>query len=365
MKAPHLLLHQTKLKLNKLSRKHNNLSKKLNNLSRKHNSLSRKHKNSKIKYYTFTAYRLLLPNVFCRKKLKSKLETINLYDIDYIQMRVNYYCKLEEESVLNNSIELDNFKIIKRQRDYYFDSYEYTRYFDGKLSVSYKFGDLILVPDEPSIVKSRPIHVENSNSVILKLNKTRHFTFVKDSKSYLDKKNMLISRNAVGKNRQPHRLKFLEQYINHPMCNIGSINRLEGKQHLYKDKITLDDHLKYKFVLCLEGNDVATNLKWVMSSNSIAIMPEPTYETWFMEGTLIPNFHYIKIKEDYSDLQKRMEYYIENTDEALKIIENANAYIKQFRHKKREDLISLLVLEKYFHKTGQKSVNKGLENIIN
>ena len=48
------------------------------------------------------------------------------------------------------------------------------------------------------------------------------------------------------------------------------------------------DNLNYKFILAIEGYDVATNLKWIMSSNSLAVMPRPTYATWFMEGTLIP-----------------------------------------------------------------------------
>ena len=53
--------------------------------------------------------------------------------------------------------------------------------------------------------------------------------------------------------------------------------------------------------MCVEGVDVATNLKWVMSSNSIAVMPKPEIESWFMEKTLIPDFHYIEIKKDYSE----------------------------------------------------------------
>jgi hypothetical protein len=81
-----------------------------------------------------------------------------------------------------------------------------------------------------------------------------------------------------------------------------------------------------------------------MSSNCLAVMPLPKYETWFMEGTLIPNYHYV------------LNYYIEHTDEALNIIQNAHNYVDQFRNKKREDLISLLVLKKYFEKTGQKAI---------
>ena len=105
--------------------------------------------------------------------------------------------------------------------------------------------------------------------------------------------------------------------------------------------------------MALEGVDVASNLKWVMSSNCIAVMPRPTYETWFMEGTLIPNYHYIEIKPDYSDLMERIEYYNSHIDEAKAIIKHANEYVRQFRNKHREDLISFMVLAKYFEKTGQ------------
>jgi hypothetical protein len=82
-------------------------------------------------------------------------------------------------------------------------------------------------------------------------------------------------------------------------------------------------------------------------------MPVPKYETWFMEGKLIPNYHYMLIKDDYSDLEERMVYYMTHTDEALAIIKNAHLYIENFKNRKREDLISLLVLEKYFSRTNQ------------
>ena len=59
---------------------------------------------------------------------------------------------------------------------------------------------------------------------------------------------------------------------------------------------------------------MASNLKWVMSSNSVAVMPRPRYETWFMEGSLVPGYHYIEIKTDFSDLIEKMEYYNAHPD---------------------------------------------------
>ena len=100
--------------------------------------------------------------------------------------------------------------------------------------------------------------------------------------------------------------------------------------------------------MAIEGNDVASNLKWVMSSNSIAVMPKPKFETWFMEGTLVPGYHYIEVKDDFSDVEEKLDYYSSHIDEAEAIIKHANEYVAQFRNKKRERAISLLVLDKYF-----------------
>ena len=85
-----------------------------------------------------------------------------------------------------------------------------------------------------------------------------------------------------------------------------------------------------------------------MSSNSIAIMPKPTCETWFMEGALKPNYHYIEVKPDLSDMEEKMDDYTSHPDEAQAIIDHAHEYVEQFKDKKREEIISLLVLDKYF-----------------
>src|SRR5690606_35312651 len=106
-------------------------------------------------------------------------------------------------------------------------------------------------------------------------------------------------------------------------------------------------------ILALEGNDVATNLKWIMSFNSIAVMHMPKFETWVMDGRLIPDYHVICIKGGYPDLNDKLTYYVQNTAEALKIVRNAHQYIDQFKDQKRENSIALQVLQKYFKMTGQ------------
>jgi hypothetical protein len=312
-----------------------------------------KHKNNKFFYYLFNFAGLLIPRIFFRIRLQKKLLTLKLYDSEYIKGRVNYYNKLSGKQTLSpKAIALSELKNPKKNRVYYFDTHEYIRYFNPTFNACFLFGDITHIPDEPSIIKSRPIAGNNAYSVILKLNKIRHYLFIHDRKAFADKKNMLVGRSVV---KQPHRIRFYEMYFGHSLCNLGQINKNNNQQWI-KDKLTITEHLDYKFILCLEGYDVASNLKWVMSSNSLAVMTKPKFETWFMEGTLIPNYHFILIKDDYSDLEERLNYYITHANEAAEIIANANAYIKQFKDKKREDLISLLVLQKYFFNTDQLSV---------
>ncbi|HMV10357.1 MAG TPA: glycosyl transferase family 90 [Cyclobacteriaceae bacterium] len=310
-----------------------------------------RHKNNKFLYYLKVLGWQLIPGSFYQSQLNKKLSHFSSLpesEQTYIRGRVDYYNKLFAVRTLNESaITLKNFRLPEKQRAYYFDAQEYTRYFKREYKAHFLFGDITKVPDEPSIVKSRPIAGNNENSILLNLDKLRHFNFITDNKPFEHKKNMLVGRGVV---KREHRVRFYEMYFNHPMCNLGQINKNKNP-HWIREFLTIEEHLDYKFILCLEGNDVATNLKWVMSSNSLAVMPKPKFETWFMEGTLVGNKHYVEIKDDYSDLEERMTYYINHPQEANEIIRNAHAYIEQFKNKQREDLISLLVLDKYFSQT--------------
>lgn len=313
--------------------------------------LSDRNKNNKFYYYANGIARLLMPSALFRARLHAALGRTEQYDANYLRYRVNYYNKLEDSVTLPaDTPRLSELKLGKKSTVYFFDAYESTRYFDPNLKAAFLFGDITHVPASPTIVKSRPIQADHRNSILLKLEKVRHFISTSDRKPFAAKRNLLVGRGGI---HQPHRIRFFEKYFDHPLCDLGQTNRGGKNNHWIKPWLTIDEQLDYKFILCLEGNDVASNLKWVMSSNSLAVMPQPKFETWFMEETLIPNHHYVEIKDDYSDLEERLTYYIHHTDEALQIVKNANAYVRQFQDRKREELLSLLVLQKYFWRTGQ------------
>jgi hypothetical protein len=325
-----------------------------------------KYKNIKSFYYLRHVLAALVPRIFYRLRLQSELKRIKYYDKEYIFSRLNYYNKKEnrftvsENSTTNKNfrrLQLGNIKenIIKKNKEvkkhttYFFDLYKLFSFFDNKKKLDFIFGDITKAQKIPTIVKSRPI-INSDDSIILKLNKVRHFHFINDHKKFIDKKNKAVWR-GYGENSKA-RQYFLKNYHHISMFNIGQTGPVLDAPWV-KNFMPISEQLDYKFIFCIEGVDTATSIKWVMSSNSVCVMPKPKYETWFMEGALQPDVHYIEISDDFSNAEQKIKYFIEHPNKVLKIIENAQAHVEQFKHPKREKLISLMVLDKYFSLSGQ------------
>ena len=86
---------------------------------------------------------------------------------------------------------------------------------------------------------------------------------------------------------------------------------------------------KYKYIISVEGNDKDSGLNWKLQSNSVIFMPKPKITSWLMEELLIPNVHYIQLKDDFSDLGEKFEWCQGNQNKCKEIIRNANEYIFQ------------------------------------
>lgn len=128
---------------------------------------------------------MLLPVRCYQRRLGYWLKQLNAYDREYVQQRVNYYNKLSGAPVpLTDAHPVHDLKWPRKLKPYHFDTLEVARYFPSTVQLRFCFGDVTHVPEEPSLVKSRPIHGDNTNSVVLKLNKPRHYIFVNDRRSY-------------------------------------------------------------------------------------------------------------------------------------------------------------------------------------
>ncbi|MEF1284779.1 glycosyl transferase family 90 [Vibrio sp. M250220] len=301
-------------------------------------------------FYYFKHFGLELIPSFFFFRYKKSLESRYSDKKEDIQIRVNYYCKLGSGLIPSSfKTPIGSYKR-KGYTSYYFDLKEFLHYFPKSYRFNYYFGDETHIEPIPTLFKARPIEGDNANSVLFKLDKRRHFRFVEDRLNFSDKKDAAVFRGAVT---QPHRIRFMQEMFDHPLVDAGQSNCSDEHPEWQKPFMSVEEQLQYKFLICLEGNDVASNLKWAMSSNSVVVTPKMKFETWFMEGTLQAGVHYIEVKDDWSDFEEKIQYYIDNPLDAEKIVKNAHDYIAPFKDEKLEQLVCIKTLERYFELSGQ------------
>lgn len=304
----------------------------------------------RILYYAREALALLVPPALSRASMSVWLARVTPEIVARSRERADYCAALPLDSKLGaESLAIGSFD--DRQRwTYYFDLRRTLVRFDPRLRFHWFPGDANFIPAHPTLTKCRPLAGGAGRSVILKLNRIRHFHFVRDRIPFSAKQRRVVWR---GNARYAPRREVLERYSAHPRCDLGHVGRAAMPAHLTKPWMPIRAQLGYRYVLNLEGNDVATSLKWSMASQSLCLMPKPRFETWFMEGRLVPGVHYVQLEDDCSDLEEKLDHYDAHEEEALRIVRNANAYAGQFQDALVERLTETLAAARYFERTGQ------------
>lgn len=238
-----------------------------------------------------------------------------------------------------------------RGHAYWFDAEASVRYFRRDLRWHHIPGDVTKVPAEPAVVKSRPIGANNENAVLLALNTVRHFVFVDDRVSFRDKLDTACFRGKVPDKQL--RMILFSKWFGRSEVDLGDTADRPVVPEWTRPPMTIKEQLRHKFILSVEGNDVASNLKWILSSNSVAVMPKPRFETCFEEGRLVPGIHYIEVAPDFSDLAEVLRFHAARPALCERISAAGRAWSARFRDPLRERLVALLTLERYFRATGQ------------
>ncbi len=236
----------------------------------------------------------------------------------------------------------------------------------------YAWGDIShSIGRDAVITKTRPKN--NKTMILQKLVNFRHwninnFTEVKKyDKSFCKKINKVIWRgSSTGfPENKGSRFHLVKKYFNDDIIDVGFSkivqNRNEYKQFI-KNNMSIKEQLKYKFIISVEGNDVASGLKWLLYSNSIVLMTEPKIESWLMEFKLKPYVHYVPIKEDFSNIKEQMNWCNNNIKKCLKIINTSKSYVSQFLNLRKENIIRKKIFIKYFQNIHFE--NNKLNNIL-
>ena len=233
----------------------------------------------------------------------------------------------------------------------------FNNYLDKK--ILFRWGDCTVNPESDNlfyITKAR--RCDSKNGVIIKMSVERHWRTIslvkQNDKPFENKKNILVWRGATtGQDEnsfEDNRLLAINKMIDSDRCDVGFTIVCQGQiidKKLKKKEMSLKQQLEHKYILSLEGNDVASGLKWQLYSNSVVFMRKPRIVSWAMEDTLEPFVHYIPLLDDFSDFEKQLEWANNNQDKCKIISENATRFIEQFLDPKMEMLIENLVLKKY------------------
>jgi hypothetical protein len=272
-------------------------------------------------------------------------DPIELVDIssEAHAQKINYCCKLDQSFDVTDAVTAAKLSYFKKT-GYSFDLHRIMAPFQ-QLKFTYLPGDIKHVPDVPTVVRSRPIGDHNQNSILLPLNSRRLFEVYPDPDAFEDKKSMIVWRGAVHKE---HRAQLLEACESLPFCDIAaSFTSIDRCKHLVKNWLTPQQQMTYKYLFIIEGNDIASNIQWAMNSNSLCMMRKPRYESWFAEGLLKANVHYVEIAEDFSDIDEKFRYYEANPEEAKAIIKNSNAYVRAQQNIIEQYALGRQVMRKY------------------
>jgi len=296
----------------------------------------------------------------------------------------SYYCNIFDriqcytKGIYNSVIEYNTLKDDKKtindtlllltSKDWFYQHHSNLLKFLKNESEDFKFEynpyDNSESMDIPTFVKSRNKQ-HAGNSVLLPLEDlyipSYYSSILNDDVSFNKKKKNCVWRGCnSGKfftknNNKGSRESLVLQYGKHPVYNIGLSyanykcdNKINYNIEDYvKGTLSIKDQLEYMFIISVEGNDFATNLSWIMLSNSVPLMPLSYVETWKMESKLIPYIHYVPLNNNFSDLDEKMDWCINNLDKCEDIAFMSKLYILQFFDKKKEDNIIKEIIEVY------------------
>jgi hypothetical protein len=284
----------------------------------------------------------------------------NLYNIFITNQQIEYKDIFnEKETISYNKIQLINNDILfhdnyDNQIRYYVN--DLRKYFNNSeiknFNIYIAFGDINVKMKKYCFTKSRPIDLINNFNILLNLNTPRHWEGLDDVNNFdipFDKKNNKIIWR--GKTTGNKRVNFVEKYQNHQNQHIdikfSNLCQNVIDNNYILSILSIKEQLQSKFLISIEGNDVATNLKWILYSNSVVIMSKPTVCSWIMEDKLISGTHYIEIKSDYSDLEEKYKWCLNNLEKCKKVAEAGKKYIEQFLNQENEKKITNKIIEIY------------------
>ena len=200
-------------------------------------------------------------------------------------------------------------------------------------------GDNRAVCPAPTFAKSGPVR---GGCTIVQLNKARHWDFKdlirKYDLNFKDKSGSRVFWRGES-NGWEHTRKLLFTRNDTRACTDIAITRWAAKSHgpgEVAPEVALPLMLQYKYLLSVEGNDVATNLKWLLASESVAFKRKARVISWALEHLLVPGIHFVALKDDFSNICDQHKFCVLHEKDCEEISRQATVRMQIFNNASTE-----------------------------
>lgn len=129
------------------------------------------------------------------------------------------------------------------------------------------------------------------------------------------------------------RCSFVYSHANSTLIDAGlssGLDRIDDTIDgipIVKPRVSKRQIQQYKVIISMEGNDVASGLKWSLLSESVVLMPKTTRTSWAMEELLEEWVHYIPMYPNGSNAEAMIQWVGNNDLKAWRIAERGRMFM--------------------------------------
>ncbi len=97
--------------------------------------------------------------------------------------------------------------------------------------------------------------------------------------------------------------------------------------------LSREEMIQHKYILDIDGNACTWDATaWKLNSGSVIFKPESDWKQWFYDEYL-PWKHYVPIKDDFSDIQERIDWCESNQDKCIEMVSSCKALFQDiYKH---------------------------------
>jgi hypothetical protein len=147
--------------------------------------------------------------------------------------------------------------------------------------------------------------------------------------NWRDKKNVGVYRGKIENGSPSNFIKAGDKKKNHREYfeELYHKNNWESIINYGRDLMSIEEQLKYKYIIDIDGyTNSWEGLVWKLYSGSVVLKHQSIWKQWYYDE-LEEYVHYIPIENDFSDLEKKVKWCMENDEKCKEIASESRKFI--------------------------------------